>query len=118
MIPDVVRQTQPREVPAPVTPDAGRAPAPVADELAAPVRESEIRLDRVEQQISGLEEALNNLRSGAGFAPVSMRKPVIDMIKRMGGVHPDSPLAAELRNLGVTSKTAPGLYRREPMIIT
>jgi hypothetical protein len=115
LIPPVVRLTEPRlqrvDPPA-ATPAPGQPSS-----FPAPARDSEIRLDRVEQQISGLEEALNNLRSGAGFADVSMRKPVIDAIKRMGGVHPDSPLAAELRNLGVTSKTAPGLFRREAMTI-
>ncbi len=39
-------------------------------------------------------------------------KPVAGIIKGMGGVDPSSGLAAELRNLGVTSRTHPGLFRR------
>lgn len=105
VIPDVVRQTEPRPVLSPADP-AAEIPAPT--DAAARTAVSEVR-----EQISGLEEALNGLRSGSSLAPVSMRKPVIDTLKRMGGVHPDGPLADELRNLGVTSKTAPGLYRRD-----
>src|SRR5690606_22266501 len=55
MIPDVVRQTRPRVSPDLVTPDAGNAPAPAVPDFPRQAPESEIRLDRVEQQISGLE---------------------------------------------------------------
>lgn len=86
IVPDVVRQSS---------------------DIAVPSRDSAA-------PISGLEEALNNLRSGRNIV-VSAKKPVIDMLKRMGGVDPDSPLGAELKALGITSKSAPGLYRRQPM---
>lgn len=39
-------------------------------------------------------------------------KPVIDTLKKQGGIHPDSPVAEELKGMGITSKTAPGLFRR------
>lgn len=39
-------------------------------------------------------------------------KPVTTMLKAMGGVDPDSPLAGDLRAMGVTAKNAPGLFKR------
>ena len=48
-----------------------------------------------------------------GDAPsVGGAKPVAGIIKGLGGVDPSSGFAAELRNLGVTSRTHPGLFRR------
>ena len=38
--------------------------------------------------------------------------PVLDILKRNGGVDPASTLAGELRHMGVTSQTHPGLYRQ------
>jgi hypothetical protein len=40
------------------------------------------------------------------------KRPIIQMLKRAGGVEPDSQLAGELRHMGVTHKTAPGLYKK------
>jgi hypothetical protein len=41
-----------------------------------------------------------------------MKKPVTNMLKAAGGVDPNSPLAGELRHMGITYRTAPGLFRR------
>lgn len=38
--------------------------------------------------------------------------PVLGILKARGGVEPSSTLAEELRNMGVTSQTHPGLYRK------
>lgn len=40
------------------------------------------------------------------------KRPFTQEIMRRGGVDPQSPAAEELRQLGVTSRTAPGLFRR------
>lgn len=34
-------------------------------------------------------------------------------IKKRGGIHPESPIADELRNAGITHKTMPGLFSRK-----
>jgi len=39
-------------------------------------------------------------------------RPVVAMLKRGGGVKPNSPLAQELRNMGLTARKAPGLFRQ------
>ena len=38
--------------------------------------------------------------------------PVLDILKRNGGVDPASTLAGELRNMGVTAQSHPGVYRQ------
>lgn len=40
------------------------------------------------------------------------KRPFTEQIKQLGGVDPSSPAARELRAMGVTSRTAPGLFRR------
>lgn len=39
-------------------------------------------------------------------------RPVIDMLKRAGGVKPGSPLAGELHAMGITARNMPGLFRK------
>lgn len=41
--------------------------------------------------------------------------PVLLTLKRAGGVAPDSPLAGELRAMGISNKTMPGLFRKDGM---
>lgn len=41
-----------------------------------------------------------------------MVRPLTDTIKRRGGIDPTSPIAEELRQRGITSKTTPGLFKR------
>ncbi|MEI2388136.1 hypothetical protein, partial [Breoghania sp. JC706] len=45
--------------------------------------------------------------------PSRARYPILGILKAHGGVHADSDLAAELRHMGVTHKTVPGLLRKE-----
>lgn len=42
----------------------------------------------------------------------SAKKPVTFMLRAAGGVDPDSPLAGELRHMGITPTAAPGLFRK------
>lgn len=53
-------------------------------------------------------------RVGAGQDPERgmLRQPVLTMLKRSGGIAPNSTLAGELRSMGVTYRSAPGLFRR------
>lgn len=41
-----------------------------------------------------------------------MKRPLTNVIKRMGGIDPASPAARELYSLGVDPKTTPGLFRK------
>lgn len=60
--------------------------------------------------ITDYQMRLDGMR--ARFEPV-VKKPLLSMIKQMGGVKPDSQLAGELRSMGIKPNTAPGLYNRE-----
>lgn len=70
--------------------------------------------ERVMAADDGLARDIRALQTGAMPSAGVMRRPVLDMLKRLGGIDPDSPIAAELKARGITSKTAPGLYRRQP----
>lgn len=59
----------------------------------------------------GLDAMLDGLRSGK-TASVGPKNPVTRIIKSLGGIDPKSGFAAELRNLGVTSRTHPGIFRK------
>lgn len=52
---------------------------------------------------------------GANPALAMRKRPVLDMLKRRGGVDPESPLAGELRHAGLTAKNSPGLFRKGGM---
>lgn len=41
------------------------------------------------------------------------RRPVASFLKKQGGVDPQSPIAAELRAIGLTSRNSPGLFARD-----
>lgn len=41
-----------------------------------------------------------------------MRRPVTQMLKSQGGIDPQGPAARELRAMGITPKTVPGLFKR------
>jgi hypothetical protein len=49
---------------------------------------------------------------GENDVPTAHRRPFIDRVKAWGGINPTGKVAEELRHRGVTSRTAPGLYRR------
>lgn len=45
-------------------------------------------------------------------ATARQRFPVLMWLRKAGGIDPDSEAAAELRSMGVTNRTLPGLFRR------
>jgi len=56
---------------------------------------------------------LDLVRNGGGGIELTLpKRPIIDILKDRGGVDPDSVLAGELRHAGVTSRTAPGLFKK------
>lgn len=56
-----------------------------------------------------LDVVLERLKSGNTVA--TARTPIINILKEKGGVAPGSPLAGELEAMGITPKSAPGLFR-------
>ncbi|RFC65483.1 hypothetical protein DYI37_03945 [Fulvimarina endophytica] len=79
-------------------------------------------LDRVqavtETTVDGLKNWLKSGKTGKAFAaaparqPSLPKKPVTTMLKQAGGIDPTSPLAGNLRAMGINSRTAPGLFRK------
>lgn len=60
-----------------------------------------------------MDKFLNQLRRGRRTVEERMsRRPALMAIKRRGGVEYNSPFGQELRNLGVTPSTLPGLFRK------
>lgn len=43
---------------------------------------------------------------------VGMKKPIINWLRKRGGVHLGTPLAGELFHLGINTKSAPGLFKK------
>ncbi|KQT54617.1 hypothetical protein ASG43_03255 [Aureimonas sp. Leaf454] len=72
-----------------------------------------------ETTVDGLKDWLANgdTTKPFGEAPTKPlpKKPVTSMLRRAGGIDPSSTLAGELRSMGITSRTAPGLFRRGGM---
>lgn len=59
------------------------------------------------------DQLLNDLRRGrANNADRGPARPVANIVKALGGIDPASSIAGELRNIGVTARTHPGLYRK------
>lgn len=86
------------------------------DVQAPPVKAPEEPLTPEEQaakaqEVASYQERLN--AANAGTKDVSVKKPIIQYIKSLGGIHPDGLIAQELRHVGINSKTAPGLYHRK-----
>lgn len=53
------------------------------------------------------------MRTSAKATPAPQRRPFITYVGRgFGGIDPDGKAAEELRHRGITSRTAPGLFRR------
>ena len=65
---------------------------------------SEYRAD-----IEAFESAVGEV---AKRADDRFKKPAFREIIRRGGIDPQSPVASELRNMGITSRSMPGIYRR------
>lgn len=54
---------------------------------------------------------LQAIRSGDPAA-IPQRRPVMEFVRSIGGVDPDSPIALELQAMGITNRDLPGLYKR------
>lgn len=61
---------------------------------------------------SQADEFFSELGRLQGEVSQFYKRPFTQEIMKRGGIDPQSPAASELRQLGVTSKTAPGLFRR------
>ena len=61
-------------------------------------------------KVDELDKFINQARK---FNPKKPTKPLLKFLKEKGGVRMDSNLAGELNALGITTKTAPGLFRKE-----
>jgi len=62
------------------------------------------------EERAGIEQRLKDAKSAT--KPVTQKKPILNWIKKQGGVHLGTPLAAELQHLGITPKNAPGLFKK------
>lgn len=62
--------------------------------------------------VNVFDQALTDLRQGAAQKQSIPRRPLSEMLKGMGGIDPASPIAAELKAVGVTPRAFPGLYRK------
>ncbi|MBN9306836.1 MAG: hypothetical protein BGO82_05965 [Devosia sp. 67-54] len=67
--------------------------------------------DQNSHMLTTLREARAARRSAAAKAPFHERSPILAMVKRKGGVRVGSTLDGELRAMGVTPTTHPGLFR-------
>jgi hypothetical protein len=85
------RADEPQVDTAPNGPDAPPVPLPRAERRATIAAD----LDRVEADLK---------KTAKWFSRY---------IKKRGGIHPESPVADELRNAGITHKTMPGLFSRK-----
>ena len=59
-----------------------------------------------------MDEMLDELRSGAVSTAKIPKRPVAEIIKKIGGIDPRSSFAGDLRSRGITAKTFPGLFRK------
>lgn len=54
---------------------------------------------------------LDTIRTGDPAGATSSARPVLRYLANIGGVDPASPIAAELRAVGITSRDMPGLFK-------
>lgn len=59
-----------------------------------------------------IDDALDELRSGAVTKAKFPARPVASIVRDIGGIDPTSSLAGDLRSRGITSRTFPGLFRK------
>lgn len=71
--------------------------------------------DLNKEEVASTQAQLDKLRAPAQ-KEVSTKKPILAWIKSQGGIKLDSQIAGELRNLGITPKTAPGLFKKNPSV--
>jgi len=62
--------------------------------------------------VNVFDQALTDLRNGAAQKQSIPKRPIATMLKEMGGIDPSSPIGLELKGMGITSKTMPGLFRK------
>jgi hypothetical protein len=61
-------------------------------------------------QRGDLDLVIARLKSGETVT--ADKAPVLDIVRKAGGVKPGSNLAGELQHMGITARTHPGLFRR------
>lgn len=66
-------------------------------------------------EVAQTQEQLDKLRT-AEKKTTDVKKPIISWLRGMGGIKLDSQIAGELRNIGITPKTAPGLFKKNPSV--
>lgn len=76
---------------------------PSAPEVTGPSLDDMLEPEKLKSALATLQTGQTSLKFPA--------HPVLGILKNHGGVDPASPLAGELRNMGVTSQSHPGLYR-------
>lgn len=59
-----------------------------------------------------IDDALDELRSGAVSKAKLPARPVASIVRDLGGVDPTSSLAGDLRSRGITTRSFPGLYKK------
>lgn len=59
-----------------------------------------------------MDDALDELRSGAVSKAKMPARPVASIVRDLGGIDPASSLAGDLRSRGITAQSFPGLYKR------
>lgn len=94
-----------------------RIVADIRDRVArrpdTPTVETPPKLTNVPEDFKPSPEELRQARDILrGDVPDKTPERIIQAVKRLGGVHPENPLAADLKQAGITARTAPGLYRR------
>ncbi len=91
--------------------------------LAVPVALDELQVSRILESLaperaapaepaSSYAATLAAIRAGEPLASVSAaQRPVMDFVRSIGGVDPQSPIAQELRAIGITNRDMPGLFK-------
>ena len=62
--------------------------------------------------VNVFDQALTDLRGGVAQRQSIPKRPIATLLKEMGGIDPSSPIGLELKGMGITSKTMPGLFRK------
>jgi hypothetical protein len=71
------------------------------------------KLDELRRaDLANAQRSLEQARSDEA-TPADTKKPLISFLRKRGGVGSESPLASELRSMGITNKTAPGLFTKK-----
>lgn len=97
------------------------------DDLKAQLTESEGQhIDRLNQglenlfvgqkkaamDMKGFEKSFAAAKNLPSEFKYSVKYPVLNFVKKRGGIDPDSRIAKELKGLGIDAKAYPGLYRK------